>query len=124
MQQLIADLTSQSNKFQSELNNKQAEIESRERIEALKARTQLIVAGIKEDATDSRLAFKEELLFTGRQQQGVANIPQGGDITVLSGVNDPITEANQLPEQTGRIQDEAEEPSLVCTSNEHPCKTG
>lgn len=117
MQQLIADLTSQSNKFQSELNNKQAEIESRERIEALKARTQLIVAGIKEDATDSRLAFKEELLFTGRQQQGVANIPQGGDVTVLSGVNDPITEANQLPEQTGELSPEEEQDLLAKLEN-------
>jgi len=94
MQQLIADLTAKANKSEAELYNKQADIESKERIATLNARVELIKAGIKEDGLDSRLAFQQELNFTMNRQQGSIDIPQQGDAIVLSGVNDPITEQN------------------------------
>ena len=106
MQQLIAELTSELNKTKAQAESKNAEnqikmedIASKERIVAMNSRTQLLVAGMKEDAADSRLAFTQELAITGAKQQGQPgqspNTPEQGDVFVLSGVNDPVTQAQQ-----------------------------
>lgn len=112
MQQLVANLTSELNKAQNDnilkdidLKNKQSEIESKERIAQLNAQIELLKAGIKEDAADSRLAFTQELNYLSaknkqeelqeemEEQQGQPQ-PRLQDETVLAGVNDPVTNAN------------------------------
>lgn len=110
MQQLISNLTSELNKVTSQYENKTAEIESKERIEAMKARVQLTIAGLKEDANDSRLAFEQELNYTNQKQLGNTEIPLQGDTTVLPGVNDPITEAKG--EESGELTQEEQEKLL------------
>ena len=99
MQQLIADLTSKANIAEAKYENKQADIESKERIASLNARVELIKAGIKEDGLDCRLAFQQELNYTQLRQKGAPNIPEQGDAYVLSGVNDPVTEAQNPPDE-------------------------
>lgn len=122
MQQLIADLTAKANKAEAELYNKQADIESRERIEALKARVELLKIGIKEDSTDSRLAFQQELNYTQLKQQGAPNIPEQGDTLVLSGVNDPITE-EQNPKADDDLTPEEQQVLLEKLQNYTPNTT-
>ena len=122
MQQLIADLTAKANKAEAEVYNKQADIESRERIEALKARVELLKIGIKEDATDSRLAFQQELNYTQLKQQGAPNIPEQGDTLVLSGVNDPITE-EQNPQADDDLTPEEQQALLEKLQNFTPNTT-
>ena len=114
MQKMIADTTALLNKTEAELKNKMADIESKERIEAMKARVQLLVAGIKEDAQDSRLAFTQELMFTQQKQQGQAEIPNQKDVFVFPGVNDPITEESQ----EGEINPE-DEHNLLAKLSQH-----
>ena len=91
-----------------------ADIESKERIEAMKARVQLLVAGIKEDAQDSRLAFTQELMFTQQKQQGQAEIPNQKDVFVFPGVNDPMTEENEEGENNPE-----EEHNLLAKLSQH-----
>jgi hypothetical protein len=117
MQQLISDLTAKANSAEAEVKNKQADIESKERIAALQARVELIKAGIKEDAADSRLAFQQELAFTGIKQGGQSNIPKQQDTLVLSGVNDPVT-SQQNPEMQGDFTPEEEAQLLAKLQNQ------
>lgn len=123
MQQLIANLTSELNKVSSQYENKTAEIESKERIANLNARVELIKAGIKEDGADGRLAFQQELNFTRAKQQGQPNIPEQGDEFVLSGVNDPITEANQPDGGENDLSPEEQQALLAKLQNTTPNTT-
>lgn len=107
MQQLIANLTSEANKALAEAHNKTAELLSKERMNAEDNRTRIIVEQMKQQGSDGRLSFSEELAFAmGKNKLGPV-VPEQGDTLVLSGVNDPITEAQDQAQGDMTPEEEA-----------------
>lgn len=140
MQELIANVTSELNKHVNDLNianmkleSKDKEIESKERIAQLNAQVELLKVGIKEDAADTRLAFTQELSYLGnknkleeQQEEMEEQEPseQGEPMRneyILSGVNDPITNANQ--EQAQGLSEEDQNDLLSKLENFTPNST-
>lgn len=108
-QAMIANLTATLNDINNKLKNKDAERESKERIKFAEINRDLIIAGLKEDAQDSRMAFKEELKYSNMKQKEKDEDVVMSDEFVLAGVNDPITEADksqQEREESDSISDE------------------
>lgn len=107
MQQIIANVTAEANRANAEAANKQADLESKERIAAADNRTKLLIEQMKQQSSDTRLAFQEEMAYLNAKAKGAPEVPAQGDEVVLSGVNDPVTEATQAEEAGLSPEEEA-----------------
>jgi hypothetical protein len=69
MTQVIEQMTGQLNQAQDKIERKTLELESKERIEMLKAETDLRIALLKEDSADSRESFRAEINQLDQKQK-------------------------------------------------------
>lgn len=100
MHHFISKLTSEANNYKNAYENKTAEIISKENIELLKAKVELLKAGIKEGSAEARMILQSNL----SKQENLSDSLKVPEIVqepeyVFTGINDPITEEEELTEE-------------------------